>query len=122
MLESCDLHVAPAIFAQMFSFHYFANFWRDHSHVAFNPTFIFDCSELSLSSCNEKQFGVLGQTVDLLARAEESGRRDPNNPHIEVILQYHKKHLGRNKFKYGHTDNKWFDVDCIISIVATCEL
>jgi hypothetical protein len=41
---------------------------------------------------NRKQFGVLRQTVDLLAQAEESRRRNPNNPHIEVVLQYHRKH------------------------------
>ena len=42
----------------------------------------------SLSLCNEKQFGVLRQAVDLPAQTEESGRRNPNNPRIEVILQY----------------------------------
>ena len=56
--------------------------------------------------------------VDLLARTEESGRRSPNNPHIEVMLQYYNKHLCRNKFKYDHTDNKWIDIDCIISTVT----
>ena len=65
--------------------------------------------------CNRKQFGVLRQVVDLLARAEESGRRNPNNPHIEVMLQYYRKY---NKFKYDHTDSKWNDVDCIIYTVT----
>lgn len=67
---------------------------------------------------NGKQFGVLRQAVDLLARTEESGRRNPNNPHIEVMLQYYRKYPGRNKFKYDHTDSKWIDVDCIISTVT----
>jgi hypothetical protein len=65
-----------------------------------------------------KQFGVLGQAVDLLARTEESRRRNPNNPLIEVMLQYYRKYPGRNKFKYDHTDSKWIDVDCIISTVT----
>ena len=55
---------------------------------------------------NGKQFGVLRQAVDLLARREELGRRNPNNPHIEVMLQYYRKHSCRNKFKYDHTDSK----------------
>ena len=55
---------------------------------------------------NGKQFGVLRQAVDLLARTEESRRRNPNNSRIEVMLQYYRKHLGRNKFKYDHTDSK----------------
>jgi hypothetical protein len=33
----------------------------------------------SLSSCNNKQFGLLMR------------RRNPNNPHINVLLQYYKK-------------------------------
>ena len=32
----CDLHVAPAIFAQLFSFLYFVNFLRDHYDITFN--------------------------------------------------------------------------------------
>ena len=36
---------------------------------------------------------------------------------MEVMLQYYRKHLGCNKFKYDRTDSKWFDVDCIISTV-----
>jgi hypothetical protein len=67
---------------------------------------------------NGKQFGVLRQAVDILARTEESWRRNPNNPHIEVMLQYYRKYQGRNKFKYDHTDSKWIDVDCIISTVT----
>ena len=55
---------------------------------------------------NGKQFGVLRQAVDLLARTEESGRRNPNNPHIEVMLQYYRKHHGRDKFKHDHTDSQ----------------
>jgi hypothetical protein len=59
----CDLHVAPTIFAQLFSFLYFAIFLWDHYDVAFNPTSIFHHSKLSLSLslslCNEKQFGIL---------------------------------------------------------------
>ena len=72
----------------------------------------------SLSSCNGKQFGVLRQAVDLLAQTEESRRRNPNNPHIEVMLQYYRKHPGRNKYKYDHIDSKWIDVDCVISTVT----
>jgi hypothetical protein len=67
---------------------------------------------------NGKQFGVLRQAVDLLARTKESRRRNPNNPHIEVMLQYYRKYPGRNKFKYDHTNSKWIDVDCIISTVT----
>ena len=67
---------------------------------------------------NGHMFGVLRQLVDLLARVEESGRRNPHNPYIEVMLQYYMKHLGRNKFKYDHTNSKWIDVDCIISIMT----
>jgi hypothetical protein len=61
---------------------------------------------------------VLRQAVDLLAQMEESGRRNPNNPHIVVMLQYYEKYPGRNKFKYDHTDSKWIDADCIISTVT----
>jgi len=68
---------------------------------------------------NGKQFGILRQVVDLLARTEESWRRNPNNPHIKVMLQYYRKYPSRNKFKYDHTDSKWIDVDCIISTVTT---
>ena len=67
---------------------------------------------------NEKQFGVLRQAVDLLARMEESGRRNPNNPHIEVMLQYYRKYSSRNKFKYDHTHSKWIDVDYVIYIAT----
>ena len=69
----------------------------------------------SLLLCNGKQFGVLRQAVDLLAQTKELGRRYPNNPHIEVMLQYYRKHLGRDKFKYDHMDRKWIYVDCNIS-------
>ena len=41
-----------------------------------------------------------------------------NNPHIVVMLQYYRKHLCHNKFKYDHTDSKWIDVDCIIFTVT----
>jgi hypothetical protein len=67
---------------------------------------------------NGKQFGVLRHAVDLLARTEESRRRNPNNPHIEVMLQYFRKHPGRDKFKYDHTDSQWIDIDCVISTVT----
>jgi hypothetical protein len=67
---------------------------------------------------NGKQFGVLRQAVHLLARTEESGRRNPNIPHIEVMLQYYRKYPCRNKFKYDHMDSKWIDVDCITSTVT----
>ncbi|KAG0596727.1 hypothetical protein M758_UG279900 [Ceratodon purpureus] len=67
---------------------------------------------------NGKQFGVLCQPVDLLARVEENGYRHPQNPHIEVMLQYYRKYVGRDKYKYDHADNKWIDVDRIISTVT----
>ena len=67
---------------------------------------------------NGKQFGVLRQPVDLLSRMEESRRKYSNNPHIEVMLQYYRKHPGRNKLKYDHKDSKWIDIDCIISTVT----
>ena len=49
---------------------------------------------------------------------KESKRRNPNDPHIEVMLQYYRKHLGCNKFKYDHTADKGIDVDCIISTIT----
>jgi hypothetical protein len=67
---------------------------------------------------NGKQFGVLRHAVDLLARTEELGRRNPNNPHIEVMLQYYRKHLGRNKFKYDYKATKWIGENYTISIVT----
>ena len=67
---------------------------------------------------NGKQYGVLRQANDLLARTEESGRRNPNNPHIEVMLQYYRKHPSRDKFEYDHTDSQWIDINCVISIVT----
>ena len=73
-------------------------------HLIQLPFFI---TPRSLSSCNGKQFGVLRQEVNLLARKEELRRRNPNIPHIEVTLQYYRNHLGRNKIKYDHTDSKW---------------
>ena len=33
------------------------------------------------------------------------------------MLQYYRKHLGPNKFKYDHTDSKWIVVDCNMSMV-----
>ena len=60
----------------------------------------------SLSSCDGKQYGVQRQAVDLLAWMEESGWRNPNNPHIKVMLQYYRKHPSRNKYKYDHTEKK----------------
>jgi hypothetical protein len=62
---------------------------RDHHDVAFNPTFIFDRSKLSLI-VQYFFWGVLRHAVDLLAQREEARRENPNNPHIEVMLQYHK--------------------------------
>ena len=67
---------------------------------------------------NGKQFGVLRQPVDLLARLEENGKRKAQNLHIEVMLQYYRKYIGRDKFKYDHTDSKWIDIDCIICTVT----
>jgi hypothetical protein len=31
------------------------------------------------------------------------------------MLQYYRKHLGRNKFKYDYTYSKWIDVEYIMS-------
>jgi hypothetical protein len=62
--------------------------------------------------------GYLGKRLTFLLERRESGRRNPNNPHIEVMLQYYRKYLGSNKFKYDHTDSKWIDVDCIIYTVT----
>jgi hypothetical protein len=56
--------------------------------------------------------------VDLLARLEENRKRKAQNPHIEVMLQYYRKYIGRDKFKYDHTDSKWIDIDCIICTVT----
>jgi hypothetical protein len=42
----CNVHVAPAIFAQLFGFPYFAIFLQDYYDVHFNS--IFDSSKLSL--------------------------------------------------------------------------
>ena len=67
---------------------------------------------------NGKQFGVLRQPMDLLARLEDRGRRTNQNPHIEVMLQYYRKYVGRDKFKYDHTDSKWIDIDCVICNVT----
>ena len=53
-----------------------------------------------LSHCaNGKQFGILRQAVNLLAQTKESGRRNPNNPHIKVMLQFYWKHPSRNKIE-----------------------
>jgi hypothetical protein len=43
---------------------------------------------------------------------------NPNNSHIEVMLQYYRKYPCRNKFKYDHTYSKWIDVDYVISIIT----
>ena len=56
--------------------------------------------------------------VDLLVRTEESGRRNPNNHYIEVMLQYYRKHHGCDKFKHDHIDSQWIDIDCVISTVT----
>ena len=62
---------------------------------------------------NVKQYGVLRQTIDLFARTMESWRGNPNNPHIQVLLQYYRKHHGWNVFNYDHTDSKWIDLNCM---------
>jgi hypothetical protein len=49
---------------------------------------------------------------------EELGRKNPNNPQIEVMLQYHRNYPSNDKFKYDQMDRKWIDVDCVISIVT----
>ena len=48
----------------------------------------------------------------------ESRRRNPNNPHIEVVFLNYRIHHGRDKFKFDYTDSKWIDVDCVVSIVS----
>ena len=34
------------------------------------------------------------------------------------MLQYYRNHPGHNKIKYDQSNNKWIDVDCIISIIS----
>jgi hypothetical protein len=89
------LHVAPAIFTQLFNFLHFAIFLRDHYDIVLNPTSIFDRSKLSHRAMGK--YGVLRQAVDDLAQTEELGRRNSNNPHIKVMLQYYRKHPCHNK-------------------------
>jgi len=72
----------------------------------------------AMRHCNGRQFGVLQQPLDLLAKMEENAKPKPQNPHIKVMLQYYRKYLERDKFKYYHTDNKCIDIDCIISTVT----
>jgi hypothetical protein len=91
-------------------------FLQDHYDIAFNLTSIFDRFKLSLT-CNGKQFEMLRQVVDLLARTEKSRRRNPKNSHIEVMFQYYRKHSDRNKFKYDHTNSKRIDIRSAISTV-----
>ena len=64
---------------------------------------------------NGKQFGVLRHVVNLLAKWKN---QRANNHHIEAMLQYHRKHPTQNKFEYDHTNSKWTDVNCVISIVT----
>ena len=47
-------------------------------------------------------------------RLERNEKRKAENPHIEVMLQYYRKYIGRDKFKYDHIDSKWIDINCII--------
>jgi hypothetical protein len=83
----CDLHVAPHTFAQLF-----------------NYLFIYyNLFAISLWCCLQSNFHLWSlQTLSLivqwkaiwgskvggwpLARTEESGRRNPNNPYIQVML------------------------------------
>jgi hypothetical protein len=67
---------------------------------------------------NGKQFGVLGHVIDLLVGTEESRMRILDNPHIEVILYYYRKHPGLTKFKYDYTDSKLIEVDCVKSAIT----
>lgn len=67
---------------------------------------------------NGRQFGVLWQPMDLLARVDENRRQNPMNLYIEVMFQDYRKYVGRDKFKYDHTDSKWIDVDCVICTVT----
>ena len=53
-----------------------------------------------------KQFGLPRQAFDLLAQMDEFGRKNLNNPHIEVMLQYYRKYPSRKKFKYDHMASK----------------
>ena len=46
----------------------------------------------AMKQSNGHTFGVRTLFVDLLARIEEFGRRNPHNPYIEVMLQYYMKH------------------------------
>ena len=72
----------------------------------------------ALWRCNGKQFDVLKQSVDNVTATKESRKRNHNNPHTDLMLQYCRKHLGRSKFKYDHTYGKRMHVDCVISIVT----
>lgn len=39
-------------------------------------------------------------------------------PTLKLCCSIIEKHLGRDKFKYDHTDSQWIDVDCIICTVT----
>lgn len=49
---------------------------------------------------------------------EENRKRNPHNPYIEVILIYYRQHIGRDKFKYDHTNSQWINIDYIICTVT----
>ena len=109
----CPYHIGPSV-----QFSLFCNFFARSLCRCLQSNFHL-WSLQALSHCtNEKQFGILRQVVDLLGRTEESMRRNPNNLHIELMWQYYRKHLGRNKFKYDHQDCKWIDVDWVISTIT----
>ena len=112
-----NLHVAPTIFSQLFSFLYFVVFLRDNYDVAFNPISIFDCSKLSLIVEWETIWGTkVGGWPPCLNKGIRM--RNPNYPHIEVVSQYYRKYSSPNKFKYDYINSKWIDVDCVISTVT----
>ena len=70
----CNLHVAPAIFAQLFSFLYFAIFLWDHCDVAFNPTYIFNRSKLWVSHhAMRNNLGYYGRWLTSLPERRNQG-------------------------------------------------
>ena len=56
--------------------------------------------------------------VDLLNQKVNSWTKNPNNPHIEVMLHYYGKHPSHNKFEYDDTNSKWIDVDWVITTIT----
>ena len=62
----CNLHVAPAILIQLFSFPYFAIFLQDHCDIAFNPTSIFDRFKPYLIVNSQYLVGIFMHSLNML--------------------------------------------------------